>query len=200
VVFIIPVAQQAPGEILYLLFMILHYIYEVDWHARLFESYSNEKDFAQKLIDALKVEVSGEILPDHDQMSWRIMSKYLAKNDSNDPRLFEPHINTEAWHYHKANQAIKKFSDHFPELGLGFWMGLDVVGEYFSLNGTGKDVLISFDMFDVGIALLQQIGFESKYLYHQQEALWTEIFRKYMGEKETDKIMMENISRGYITL
>ncbi|MFC1700921.1 hypothetical protein ACFLZ0_02190 [Patescibacteria group bacterium] len=200
VVFIIPVAEQFSGETLYLFFMILHYIFEVDWHSRLFEVYSKKSDFAEKIINTLKVEVSGDLLPNSGKMSWRVISKYLAKNDPNDLRLFEPHINTEAWHFHKAGLAIEKLSRRFPEIGLDFWKSLNICGEYFPLNNNSKEILISFDMFDVGISLLQRIGFKSKYLYHQQEALWTEIFRRYMGEKETDKILIENIGKGYVTL
>lgn len=200
VIFIIPVAEQVPGEILYLFFMTLHYIYEVDWHSHLFEKYSKEDNFAEKLVNALKVEVSGLSLPDHRKMSWRIISKYLAKKDANDPRLFEPHINTEALHFHKAGRAIRKFAERFPNLELDFWNGLSAVGGLFPTNGSSKETLISFDLFDTGISLLQQIGFESKYLYHQEEALWSKIFIEYMGEKETNEIMMDNLSRGYIVL
>ena len=77
-VFIIPVVEQHPGEIIYLFFMTLHYIYEVDWHARLFERYSKESDFVKKMIGALKVETSGLSLPDHGKMSWRIIPSYFA--------------------------------------------------------------------------------------------------------------------------
>lgn len=200
VVFIIPVPEQVPGEILYLFFMALHYIYETDWHARLFKTYSDQADFAVKMINALKVEVSGQPLPDKDKMSWRVISKYLAKGDSNDPRLFEPHINTEAWNYYKVNLAIEKFAKRFPKLGLDFWLGLDIVGEYLPSGNSKGDILISFDMFDSTISLLQHIGFESKYLYHQQEALWTEIFIRYMGEEATDRILIENLDKGYVIL
>ena len=57
-VFIIPVEKQLKGEIMYLFFMTLHYIHETDWHARLFESYSKDKNFADKMIGALKVATS----------------------------------------------------------------------------------------------------------------------------------------------
>ena len=133
-------------------------------------------------------------------MSWRIVAKYLAKNDPNDPRLAEPHISPEAWHYTKAALAINQFAKRFPETGLAFWQGLDVVGEYFPVDNSKEENLISFDLFDNGISLLQQIGFESKYLYHQQEALWNEVFINYLGQGELDKIMMENLDKGYISL
>ncbi|MBU1292365.1 hypothetical protein KKH07_02750 [Patescibacteria group bacterium] len=197
-VFIIPVVEQHPGEIIYLFFMTLHYIYEVDWHARLFERYSKESDFVKKMIGALKVETSGLSLPDHGKMSWRIIPSYLAKKDKQDPRLAEPHINPEAWHYSRAAETIWKFADRFPETGLGFWKGLEVSGDCFPSNGSEN--LISFDLFDNGISLLQQIGFESKYLYHQQEALWNKVFSEYMGEETMDKLMMDNLDKGFITL
>jgi len=195
IVFIIPIKKQLPGEVLYLLFMILHYTYEVDWHSRLFEKYSQTSDFAKKMIAALKVEVSSMPLPNGEKMSWRLAPKYLAKHNPDDPRLFEPHISPEAWHYTRAGKAIKKFSKDNPELGLDFWKDSDVVCEYFP----SEDVLVSFDMFDNGISLLKQSNFESKYLYHQQEALWNKIFIRYLGEEALDKIMMDNLDKGFVS-
>lgn len=200
IVFIIPVVRRLPGEVLYLFFMTLHYIYEVDWHSRLFKIYSQKENFAQKMIKALKVEVTGGPLPDEKRMSWRIVAKYLAKDDPNDPRLAEPHISPEAWHFTKTILAIQKFSQRFPNLGLDFWQSLDVAGEYFPSDHSKEETLISFDLFDNGISLLQQIGFKSKYLYHQQEALWNEVFIEYLGEEKLDKLMMENLDKGYFSL
>ncbi|MBL7155288.1 MAG: hypothetical protein ISS88_02165 [Candidatus Portnoybacteria bacterium] len=200
VVFVIPVVRRLPGEALYLFFMTLHYIYEVDWHSRLFKIYSQETNFTQKMIKALKVEVTGGLLPNKKRMSWRIVAKYLAKDDPNDPRLAEPHISPEAWHYTKTTLAIQKFAQRFPNLGLNFWQGLEVAGEYFPSDSSKEETLISFDLFDNGISLLRQSGFESKYLYHQQEALWNEVFIKYMGEEKLDKLMMENLDKGYVIL
>jgi len=200
IVFIIPVIKAAVGETIYLFFMTLHYTYEVDWHSRLFEKYSQEDDFAQKMINALRVEVTGQPLPDQKKMSWRIVAKYLAKDDPNDPRLAEPHISPEAWHYDKTALAINKFAQRFPKTGLNFWQDLDVVGDYFPVNNSKEENLISFDLFDNGISLLRQMGFESKYLYHQQEALWNEVFINYLGPEKLDKIMMENLAKGYVTL
>jgi len=197
-VFIIPITQQHLGEIVYLFFMTLHYIYEVDWHSGLFKKYSQSKDFVKKMIEALKVETSGISLPDHKEISWRIIPSYLAKKDKKDPRLAEPHINPEAWHYTKAAQVIHEFGERFPETGLDFFEDLDVAGEYFPSDGT--EYLISFDLFDNGISLLQQIGFESKYLYHQQEALWNKVFVEYMGEEALNKAMMDNLDKGYVVL
>ena len=199
-VFIIPVEKQVKGEILYLFFMTLHYIYETDWHSRLFKSYSQDNNFMDKVINALKVKVTSDPLPSGEKVSWRMLSKYLAKHDINDPRLADPHINSEAWHYTKAAEIIQKFTKRFEVPGLDFWDELNEVANYFPINNSKEKALISFDLFDNGISLLQKTDFKSRYFYHQQEALWNKIFIEYMGENELDKIMMENLNKGFITL
>jgi len=199
IVFIIPLTEQNPGEVLYLFFMSLHYIYEVDWHARLFETYRQEPDFANKIIETLKVETTITSLIDDEKMSWRIVPAYLAKSNSDDPRLFEPHINPEDWHYNRTVLTIQRFANRFPEAGLDFWSGLNVVGDYF-LTKDSKEEFISFDLFDNGISFLGRSDFNSRQLYHQQEALWNRIFVEYMGEEKTDKLMMDNLSKGMVTL
>lgn len=198
VIFVIPLERRQRGEALYMFFMALHYLYEVDWHARLFKKYSAEDDFAAKVVGALEVGVSDCSLPADDKMSWRVVPKYLAKKDPRDPRLSEPHVSPEAWHYTRATEAIKKFSSRFPELELGFWIELDAVCDHFPAQ-EGRQ-LVSFSLFDNGISLIQDSENEQKFSYHQQEALWNKIFSEYMGEDEMDDLMMENLAKGYITL
>ena len=152
------------------------------------------------MIGALKVGVTEDSLPGGKKISWRVIPKYLAKKNANDPRLAEPHINPESWHYTRAAKAIQEFANRFSESGLGFWNGLDVVCEYFLSNNSKEETLLSFDLFDSGISLLQQKDFKSRYLYHQQEALWNKLFIEYMGEDELNRIMMENLSKGHVTL
>ncbi|MBL7053113.1 MAG: hypothetical protein ISS02_00410 [Candidatus Portnoybacteria bacterium] len=199
IVFVIPLVEQNPGEVLYLFFMSLHYIYEVDWHARLFETYRQEPDFAEKMIGALKVETTMDPLIDDEKISWRLIPAYLAKNNPDDPRLFEPHINPEDWHYNRTVLAIQRFANRFPEAGLDFWSGLNVVGDYFQTKNSEEE-FISFDLFDNGISFLGKVDFNSRYTYHQQEALWNRIFVGYMGEEKTDKLMMDNLDKGMVVL
>jgi len=198
IVFVIPVKKINPGEALYLLFMTLHYIFEVDWHARLFKSYSPEPDFARKMTEALKVETSTLSLPDSGRMSWRIAPSYLAKKNPDDPRLFEPHLSPESWHFSQAGAVIDKFSQESPETKLGFWSGLDAVIGIFA--GGEKEELVSFNLFDNGISLLGQDGFEPKYLYHQQETLWNKLFIEYLGKEKLDQVLMENLNKGFVAL
>jgi len=198
VVFVIPISYLNPGETLYLFFMTLHYLYEVDWHSKIFEMYSNDKDFAEKLISILEIKVTGFPLPDENKVSWRITNAHLGKKDMNDPRLFEPHISPEVWHYTKAYKAMKKLASRFPELQLGFWQDMDWVADYFYSKELGKEILISFDLIDVGISLLRQSSLQARYLYHQCDNLWNKIFTEYMGEEFLDRILKERLLNGYV--
>lgn len=202
IVFAIPVRQTNPGETLYMFFMTLHYVYEVNWHARLFKWYSQRPDFAQKVMETLKVETSSLTLPNKNKMSWRIVPAYLAKGDSNDPRLFEPHLSTEAWHYTEVAEAIDRFSQRFSGLGFEFWQGSDTVSEYFPSSDLEleKETLVSFDLFDNGVTLPQKAKFKSKYSFRQQEALWNEIFIQYLGKEKLNEVLIENLDKGFVAL
>jgi len=201
VVFVIPTENHGIGETLYLFFMTLHYLYETNWHSALFERYiKNYTNFAPKIIAALKVKVSNFPLPDSKKASWRIVPKYLAKKDSSDPRLFEPHVSPEAFHYSEVSSAINRFASRFPDLELGFWENLDWVGDYFKSENSNGETLISFDLYDNGIDLLKQSDFRSKYLYHQQEVLWNKIFREYMDREVLEELMIKNFGKGYFSL
>ncbi|MAF20419.1 MAG: hypothetical protein CMI55_01930 [Parcubacteria group bacterium] len=199
IVFVIPLAKQNPGETLYLFFMSLHYIHEVNWHAKLFKEYNQEAHFAKKMIEALKVKTTETPLPHGKKMSWRIVPGYLAKKDANDARLAEPHVSSEAWHYTKTALDMQKFAQRFPKTGLDFWQDLGVVADYFPTN-TKQEALVSFDLLDNGISFLRGSDFESRQLYHQPEALWNKIFIEYLGEPAIDKLLMDNLDKGYITL
>jgi len=191
IVFVIPIKETNPGETLYLLFMTLHYISEVDWYSRLFKSYSPKDGFSEKMAQALKVKTSSGDLADNN---WRIMPGYLAKDDLNDPRLFAPHINLESLFYLKVSKIISRFSEENPDLRLNSWVNSENSARII------KEKLISFDLFDNGVAFLGKVNFNSRYIYHQQEALWNEIFIQYFNEEELDKVLMENLSQGFIVV
>ena len=68
----------------------MHYLNEVPFYSKLFRRFSNEPDFINKLKSLLRGDVSDEKLP---TTQIRIVQRYLAKDDPNDFRLIEPHIN-----------------------------------------------------------------------------------------------------------
>ena len=209
VIFVIPVKVDSPGETLRMFTLMLHYLNEVPFYSGLFRKFSKEKDFAAKIKSLLRGDVPAgpaySLQSTAYSLNIRIVQRYLAKDDPNDFRLFEPHINPEAEHWYKAEGDLAKLDDmlfakNLGEQVFGVWQKLDFVGEFFpdGLEETGKEELVSFDLIDLVMSLVKK-G-EIKYLYHQQEALWNKIFVEYLGRDKMNELIEENIINGFIKL
>jgi len=201
IIFIIPLKLDTQGEALRLFSLILHYLNEVPFYSRLFKKFAAEDNFIEKLKSLLRGDVPeiSQLPPSSkESVNWMIVQRYLAKDDKHDPRLFIPHINPEAEHWYKAEESLAKLSlkdaDGKSGLAFGFWKGLDFVGDYFK-NNNGEE-LVSFDLIDLIMTLVKKERI--KYLYHQQESLWNKIFIEYFGREKLNKLIEENIIKGYI--
>ena len=193
IIFIVPLKLDTPGETLRIFTLLLHYLNEVPFYSKLFRKFSQEPEFIDNLKSLLRGDVLKGPLPNGGKMSWRIVQRYLAKDDENDFRLFEPHVNPEAEHWFKAQECLAKFGPDF-----AFWKELDFAGDFFPSTSSGQVELVSFDLIDQVMTLVKK-G-EAKYLYHEQEALWSRIFVEYLGREKMNELIEENIIKGYIEL
>ncbi len=203
IIFILPVKISDPGETLRLFTLLLHYMHEVPFYSNLFRRnlFSSNGDFSHKFKSLLRGDVPADPLPDHGRLVWRIVQRYLAKDNADDYRLFEPHVNPEADHWWHAEEDLGRLSrilgrDH-GQLDLGWWTGLDFVGEFFADPNTGKSELVSFDLIDLLMALTRG---SNSYLYHHQEALWNKIFIEYLGRDRMEELIEANLIKGFIEL
>ena len=198
VIFVIPLTIDTPGETLRLFSLLLHYLHEVSFYSRLFRTFAGQhENFAKRLISALRGDVLDSRFAEDDRgKKWMIVQQYLAKNDEHDWRLFEPHVNPEAIHWSKAENDIARFGKKFPDIGLDFWTDLDFIGDYYP-DASGVDVLVSFNLIDTIMSLVQQKDM-IKYLYHHQEALWNKIVSEYIGKEKLEELIVENFDKGYI--
>ena len=210
VIFVIPLKIDTPGETLRLFTLILHYLNEVPFYSKLFRRFSNEPDFINKLKSLLRGDVSDEKLP---TTQIRIVQRYLAKDDPNDFRLIEPHINPEAEHWYKAEGDLGRLTPLVGEGGhtFGYWQGLDFIGDFFHdglsrqsgnepsyAKASEDEELVAFDLIDLVMSLVK--NGQIKYLYHLQEALWNKIFIEYLGHDKIEELVEENIIEGFIRL
>lgn len=198
IVFLIPTSEKAKeGMTLETFSLVLHYLHEIDFYCKLFKKYASEPNFGNNLVKLVSGEVSFNKL-DEGAVNWRIVQRYLAKIDPQDPRLFEPHVNPETVHWLKAEKEMDEFAAKNPQIKMDFWQGVDdFVGAIFLAGKKGDDI-ISFDLLDNLISLTR--GGIGKYLYHQQEALWNKIFIEYFGEEKLEEMIIENIEKGVIEL
>lgn len=199
IIFIIPLELKVSGETMRIFTLLLHYLHEIKFYSDLFRFYSkNNGSFAENIVSSLRGDVTENPLPDEKSISWRIVQRYLAKDDEFDHRLFEPHINPEAIHWTKAEDDLARLGKRFPDLGLEFWQGLDFVGDFFKTQG-GTEVLVSFNLIDTVMSLVKEKEMV-KYLYHHQEAMWNKIFSEFMDWEKMEKMIVENLRKGYVSL
>lgn len=198
IIFVIPLKIDTPGETTRLFTLILHYLNEVPFYSKLFRKFANGPDFVPNLQSLLRGDVPEGQRP--DERSFRIVQRYLAKDDPEDFRLKEPHVNPEAEHWYKAEGDLEKLPAVMGTTSHAFsyWQGLDFTGEFFKGGVSGQDELVSFDLIDLIMSLVKK-G-EVKYLYHQQEALWNRIFVEYLGRDKMNELVEENIINGFIKL
>ncbi len=213
-IFSLPITLGVSGELLRNFTLLLHYCNEIAFYSSLFSKYAKEgsispvvstkegsissvvstkedaDSFAKNVISLLRGDCIEERLPDTDKAAWLVIPRYFAKDDENDWRLFEPRINPEAMHWEKAEHML----DSLP-VDFSFWKNLNWVGDYFTTE-SGVEVLVSFNLVDTVMALVQKKEL-IKYLYHHQESLWNKVFTGYMGEEKLEAMARDNILKGY---
>ena len=202
-IYVIPLSLEISGETLRNFGLILHYFSEVKFYSDLFKKYAAEKDnFAKNIISLLRGDlVENRLnLPEDGKTRWLVVQRYLAKDDENDWRLFEPHINPEAMHWERAENLLVETGRSFNGFSadLAFWKELNWVGDYFNTE-SGVEILVSFNLIDTAMSLVKEKEL-IKYLYHHQEAMWNKIFIEYFGEEKMEQMMGENILKGWFEI
>jgi len=201
IIFIIPSFMGISGETMRTLTLVLHYFHEIKFYSMLFKKYASEseEEFSEKVISSLRGDVMDKRFPEDELgKKWLIVQRYLAKDDEFDWRLFYPHVNPEAIHWSKAEDDIARLGEKYGELGLSFWENLDHIGDFFP-DEAGVDILVSFNLIDVTMSLVQKKHL-IKYLYHHQEAIWNKIFSEFMGYERMEQMIIDNFDKGYISL
>ncbi|MEX0689915.1 MAG: hypothetical protein WD095_00570, partial [Candidatus Paceibacterota bacterium] len=202
VVFVIPISLGISGEILRMFSLVLHYLYEVPFYSDMFKrALESPALFNDNVISLLRGDViDKQVSGSDDRVTWLVVQRYLAKDDENDWRLSVPRINPEAYHWARAEKSLVDVGNAVDHLGqdLSFWHDLDWIGDYFK-DDLGQDVLVSFDLVDVVMSLVQRKEM-IKYLYHHREALWNKIFIEYFGEDQLDHYLKEYLLQGYFEI
>jgi hypothetical protein len=198
IVFLNPINQHLHGALFRDFALFFHYFHEIIFYSKLFKKDFSVPDFAERLKSLLRGDV-----PEKDRVNkgeWLIVQRYLWKENAKDPRLFLPRVNPEALHWHKGEKDLVSLGKNNDGVGFDFWDDLDWVGGYFPNSANGKS-LISFDLEDNAMSYVSVLHKKGEYVkYHQQEALWNEIFRRYLGKKEMDRLLIENFNKGSIQL
>jgi len=170
--------------------LLFHYFNEVRLYSSFFKLMQTKKNFGAIVSDTLIADPAHVKITDNAHIHWRVIQRYFGKLTTEvHPEIFEPHVQPEDLHWRRAEDVLY---DIDPE--LKFWKDLDYVAV---LKGTTHDT-VTFNLMDISLSYSNGIPYPERYLYHFREALWNEVFARYMGQKTLEEQLLEKLGNDII--
>lgn len=189
VIVVVPMQQKyMRGLSLKTLPLIFHYINEIRLYSAFFKLKSTQPHFGKTITETLIADTGTGATIAGFHIHWRVIQRYFGKLGEQPPEVFQPHVQPEDLHWRRAAEAIYEIS---PELKL--WQNL----EYVARPGNNTHP-VALNLFDVSFAYSNEETFKTRYFYHMREALWNEIFMRYMGEQELKKQVLQQLDNDMI--
>lgn len=189
VIMLLPVKRDhLPGMATWSGSLMFHYINEIRLYSAFFKLKQVQPDFGKILAETLLADPDMGPIMSGQNIHWRVIQRYFGKiEDDLHPAIFEPHVQPEDLHWRKAEQSLYKIA---PE--LEFWEDMDYVGLMFD----GRP--LTFNMMDVAASFTNQTPYEKREIYHFREALWNEVFMRYMGQKTLEQQILKELDNDMI--
>jgi hypothetical protein len=179
-----------PGVTMKILPLLCHYFNEIRLYSSFFKLMRTKKNFGAIVSDTLIADPAHIKIADNIHIHWRVIQRYFGKlTNENHPEIFEPHLQPEDLHWRRAEEILY---DIDPE--LEFWRNLDYVAV---LKGPAHDI-ITFNLMDLSLSYSNGIAYADRYLYHFREALWNEVFARYLGEKVLEEQLLGKLDNAVI--
>ncbi len=189
VILMLPVkADHLPGMSIWVGALLFHYINEIRLYSAFFKLKQVQPDFGKIFVDTLLADPDMGPIMSGENIHWRVIQRYFGKLENEyHPEVFEPHVQPEDLHWRRAEESLRIID---PELEL--WKGLDYVG----LMYDGRP--ITFNMMDVAASYTNNTPYEKREIYHFREALWNEVFVRYMGEEMLEQQVLNQLDNDMI--
>lgn len=189
VVLMLPMLQERDrGVTLKVLPLMLHYYNEIRLYSAFFKLQQIKPNFGKVFVNTLNADPDMGPIMAGQHIHWRVIQRYFGKlKDEYHPEIFQPHVQPEDLHWRKAEEVLYQIA---PE--LGFWKDLDYVGLMF------EDGPLTCNILDVSFAYSNEEPYEARYIYHFRESLWNEIFIRYMGHKNLEEQILEQLDNDMI--
>lgn len=168
--------------------LMFHYINEIRLYSAFFKLKQMGGNFGETVVNTLIADPGNASQMAGQYVHWRVIQRYFGKfKDENHPEAFEPHVHPEDLHWRRAEENLAQLD---PE--MRYWCELDYVGKLY--DGTP----ITFNMMDVTLAYSNSESYENRYIYHFRESLWNEIFMRYMGHKNLENQILNQLDNDMI--
>lgn len=170
--------------------LLFHYFNEIRLYSSFFKLMQTKQNFGAIVSDTLIADPNHIKIVDNAHIHWRVIQRYFGKLTTEvHPEIFEPHLQPEDLHWRRAEAVLY---DIDPE--LEFWEDLDFVAV---LKGETHDT-VAFNLMDISLGYSNGIDYPDRYLYHFREALWNEVFARYMGEKTLEDQLLKKLDNAVI--
>lgn len=182
-------SMTGQGITLKVLPLLFHYYNEIRLYSAFFKLMKDKKNFGEIFVSTLIADPSHVSVTEGEYVHWRVIQRYFGKlKDESHPEAFKPHVNPEDLHWRKAEDVLYEID---PE--LEFWQDMDYVGLFMS-----DDEPVTFNMMDVAFSYANNEPFDKRYLYHFREALWNEIFIRYLGQRNLEERVLKRLDNDLI--
>ncbi|HUP26282.1 MAG TPA: hypothetical protein VM124_01385 [Candidatus Limnocylindrales bacterium] len=186
---VLPLPQQSfNGLTLASLLLVLHHVNDIRAHSTYFKFHHMRADFGKFLAQATNDQNSHHALLAGQPIHWRIIHRYYGSQPNiNHPEIFEPHVQPEDMAYRKAEATLYKI-----EPALHFWHNNDYIGL------PQPDGPISFNLTDMAMNVLNHIPYSQRANYHMRDALWNELYGRYIGERNLERELLQHLDEKII--
>jgi len=191
VILMLPVTAEAKlrGIAIFTLPLLFHYLNEIRLYSAFFKLQQVKPHFGKVIVETLIADPGKSAVMAGSNIHWRVIQRYFGKLEhENHPEIFEPHVQPEDLHWRRAEDLLYELD---PE--LGFWRDMDYVG----LMDKDKRP-VTLNMLDVAASYVNQSPYAERAIYHFREALWNEIFIRYMGQKNLEQQVLAQLDNDMI--
>lgn len=168
--------------------LLFHYINEIRLYSAFFKLKQVKHNFGEVVVQTLIADPGNASQMAGHNVHWRVIQRYFGKfKDENHPEAFEPHVHPEDLHWRHATEMLCLLD---PE--MKFWKDMDYVGRLYD----GFPVTVN--LMDVSLSYSNEITYKNRYVYHFRESLWNEIFMRYMGKKNLETQILQQLDNDMI--
>ena len=190
VILMLPVSESAHlrGIAIFTLPLLFHYLNEIRLYSAFFKLQQVKPNFGEILVNTLIADPASAAVMAGQNIHWRVIQRYFGKLETEyHPEIFEPHVQPEDLHWRRAEDMLCELA---PE--LEFWRDLDYVG----VMHQGRAV--TFNLFDCAASYVNNAPYAERAVYHFREALWNEVFVRYMGQKVLETQVLKQLDNNMI--
>lgn len=191
VILMLPVTKEAnlSGIAIFTLPLLFHYLQEIRLYSSFFKLQQVKPNFGEIIVETLIADTEKHAVMAGQNIHWRVIQRYFGKlENEKHPEIFQPHVQPEDLHWRKAEDLLFEVA---PE--LKFWEDLDFVAIM-----DKDDRPVTLNMLDVAASFVNNSPYTKRAIYHFREALWNEIFIRYMGQDVLEKQILQQLDNDMI--